>query len=226
VDAQATQAHPQPRITARERSPARPLRPARFNRVSPVNAPACGGARDNIFLVGMMGAGKTSVGRMLARELGKTFHDSDQLIEARTGVKIPVIFELEGEASFRAREAAAIEELTAMHNIVLATGGGAVLSEANRKALRSRGTVIYLRASVNELWHRTRHDRNRPLLQTADPVARLNELYAQRDPLYREVAHVVIDTGSQSLRSLVLKLCSRLAQSPDARRCDRDAATS
>lgn len=175
---------------------------------------ACGADPDNIFLVGMMGAGKTSVGRMLARDLGKAFYDSDQQIEARTGVKIPVIFDLEGEASFRAREAAAIEELTALHNIVLATGGGAVLSEANRRALHSRGTVIYLRASVNELWHRTRHDRNRPLLQTPDPLARLNELYAQRDPLYREVAHVVMDTGSQSLRSLVLKLRTRLAQAP------------
>jgi shikimate kinase len=167
---------------------------------------------DNIFLVGMMGAGKTSVGRMLARDLGKTFYDSDQHIEARTGVKIPVIFELEGEASFRAREAAAIEELTALHNVVLATGGGAVLSEANRRALHTRGTVVYLRASVNELWHRTRHDRSRPLLQTADPLARLTELYAQRDPLYREAAHLVMDTGSQSLRSLVLKLRERLSQ--------------
>ena len=169
---------------------------------------------DNIFLVGMMGAGKTSVGRMLARDLGKTFYDTDQHIEARTGVKIAVIFELEGEASFRARECAAIEELTALRNVVLATGGGAVLSEANRRALRSRGTVIYLRASVNDLWQRTRHDRNRPLLQTADPLARISELYVQRDPLYREAAHVVMDTGSQSLRSLVLKLCDRLLQPP------------
>jgi len=170
---------------------------------------------DNIFLVGMMGAGKTSVGRMLARDLGKTFYDSDQQIEARTGVKIPVIFDLEGEASFRSREAAVIDELTALHDVVLATGGGAVLSEANRRALRTRGTVIYLRASVSELWHRTRHDRNRPLLQTADPQARLAELHAQRDPLYREVAHVVMDTGSQSVRSLVLKLRGRLARPPE-----------
>ena len=169
---------------------------------------------DNIFLVGMMGAGKTSVGRMLARDLRKQFYDSDHTIEARTGVKIPVIFELEGEAGFRAREAAAIEELTALHGIVLATGGGAVLSEANRLLLRARGVVVYLRASVNELWHRTRHDRNRPLLQTGDPLARLAELHAQRDPLYREAAHVVIDSGSQSLRALVLKLRARLAQLP------------
>lgn len=167
---------------------------------------------ENVFLVGMMGAGKTSVGKALARDLGKTFVDADQVIEARTGVKIPVIFELEGEAGFRARESAIIEELTAQRGIVLATGGGAVLSEANRRALRERGTVVYLRASVHDLWHRTRHDRNRPLLQTADPEARLHELHAQRDPLYCEVAHLVVDTGSQSLRSLVLKLRQRLAQ--------------
>ncbi|HEY7760155.1 MAG TPA: shikimate kinase [Burkholderiales bacterium] len=171
-------------------------------------------APDNIFLVGMMGAGKTSVGRMLARDLGKQFYDSDHYIETRTGVKIPVIFELEGEVGFRAREASAIEELTALHGIVLATGGGAVLSEANRRVLRARGVVVYLRASANELWHRTRHDRNRPLLQTDDPFARLTELYAQRDPLYREAAHLVIDSGSQSLRALVLKLRARLAQLP------------
>lgn len=169
---------------------------------------------ENIFLVGMMGAGKTSVGKMLARNLGKTFHDSDQVIESRTGVKIPVIFELEGEAGFRARETAVIEELSALKEVVLATGGGAVLHEKNRRLLHARGTVVYLRATVNDLWNRTRHDRNRPLLQTVDPLARLTELYAQRDPLYREAAHVVIDSGSQSLRALVLKLRARLALLP------------
>ena len=166
----------------------------------------------NIFLVGMMGAGKTSVGRMLARNLGKTFHDSDQVIESRTGVKIPVIFELEGEAGFRARELAVIEELTALTDVVLATGGGAVLAERNRALLHERGTVVYLRATVNDLWNRTRHDRNRPLLQTADPLGRMRELYAQRDPLYREIAHLVVDTGSQSLKSLVLRLQQMLEQ--------------
>ena len=171
---------------------------------------------DNIFLVGMMGAGKTSVGRMLARDLGKAFYDSDQVIESRTGVKIPVIFEHEGEAGFRAREAAVIGELSGLHGVVLATGGGAVLSEANRALLRSRGTVIYLRASVSDLWHRTRHDKNRPLLQTADPVARLTALHAQRDPLYRATAHLVVDTGSQSVRSLVLKLRQKLDMTPAA----------
>jgi shikimate kinase len=166
----------------------------------------------NIFLVGMMGAGKTSVGKMLARNLGKVFYDSDQVIENRTGVKIPVIFELEGEAGFRAREAAVIAELTALQEVVLATGGGAVLDAGNRERLHAAGTVVYLRATVNDLWNRTRHDRNRPLLQTADPLGRLRELYTQRDPLYREVAHLVVDTGSQSLKSLVLRLQQTLAQ--------------
>lgn len=168
--------------------------------------------RENVFLVGLMGAGKTSVGKMLAKRLGKTFHDSDHVIEARTGVRIPVIFEIEGEAGFRARESAVIDELTALNNIVLATGGGAVLAPANREALRGRGTVVYLRASVDELWNRTRHDRNRPLLQTEDPRGRLAELHEQRDPLYREVAHIVLDTGTQSLKSLIGRLEASLAR--------------
>jgi shikimate kinase len=160
----------------------------------------------SIFLVGMMGAGKTSVGRVLARKLGKSFRDSDHVIEERTGVKIPIIFEIEGEAGFRGREAAVIDELTALPEIVLATGGGAILAEANREKLRSRGLVVYLRANVKDLLHRTRHDRNRPLLQTADPRARLAELYEVRDPLYRAAAHLTVDTGSQSLASLVQRL--------------------
>jgi shikimate kinase len=178
----------------------------------------CAGAfvPGSIFLVGMMGAGKTSVGKVLARHLSKTFHDSDLVIETRTGVKIPVIFELEGEAGFRAREAAVIAELTALKDIVLATGGGVVLDPRNRELLKSNGTVVYLRASVSELWNRTRHDRNRPLLRTNDPHARLCELHAQRDPLYREVADITIETGSQSLKTLVAKLEQRLqrAQHP------------
>lgn len=164
----------------------------------------------NVFLVGMMGAGKTSVGKLLARKLGKVFHDSDHVIEERTGVRIPVIFELEGEAGFRARETAVLEDLTVLPGVVVATGGGAVLSAHNRDILRRRGTVVYLRAGVSELWNRTRHDRNRPLLQTADPYGRLCELHALRDPLYREVAHVIMDTGTQSLKSLVNKLEQRL----------------
>lgn len=159
-----------------------------------------------------MGAGKTSVGRLLAKRLGKTFIDSDHEIETRTGVRIPVIFEIEGEAGFRQRESATIDELTRGHDVVLATGGGAILDAANRAALKSRGTVVYLRASVDELWNRTKHDRNRPLLQTADPRRRLAELLAQRDPLYCEAAHVIMDTGSQSLRTLVTRLEGVLAR--------------
>lgn len=166
----------------------------------------------SIFLVGMMGAGKTSVGRVLAKRLDKVFHDSDQVIEERTGVKIPVIFEIEGEAGFRTRESAIIDELTTLPDIVLATGGGAILSDSNRARLKSRGTVVYLRATVRDLLNRTRHDRNRPLLQTADPRARLAELYEIRDPLYRDTAHVTIETGSQSLTSLVSRLHQMLQE--------------
>ncbi|HEU0282774.1 MAG TPA: shikimate kinase AroK [Gallionella sp.] len=157
----------------------------------------------NIFLVGLMGAGKTTVGKLLAKRLDKTFIDSDHEIEKRTGVNIPLIFELEGEAGFRARESAVIEDLTRQQNIVLATGGGAVLSPQNRSNLRRNGTVVYLRARVEDLWHRTRHDKNRPLLQTADPLAKLKELFAQRDPLYREVADITVDSGTQSVHALV-----------------------
>lgn len=164
----------------------------------------------NIFLIGMMGAGKTSVGRLLSKRLGKTFFDSDHEIEARTGVKIPVIFELEGEAGFRQRESAMIEELSGLSDVVLATGGGAILDPANRECLRRRGTVVYLRASVADLWNRTRHDKNRPLLQTADPLGRLTELHGLRDPLYQATSHVIVDTGRQSLRALLQRLEGRL----------------
>ena len=172
-------------------------------------APAIPG---NIFLVGLMGAGKTSVGRLLAKRFGKTFYDCDQVIERRTGVKIPVIFEIEGEAGFRTREANVLQELAALNDIVLATGGGAILREDNRQVLRLKGTVIYLRASLDDLWQRTRHDRNRPLLQNADPRAKLEDLFAQRDPLYREVASLVMDTGNQSLGSLANRLEQRLRE--------------
>ena len=159
-----------------------------------------------------MGAGKTSVGRLLAKRFGKTFYDCDQEIERRTGVKIPVIFEIEGEAGFRAREEHVLRELAALTDIVLATGGGAVLREENRQALKQNGTVVYLRASLDDLWQRTRHDRNRPLLQTADPRAKLEQLFAERDPLYREVASLVMDTGNQSLRNLANRLEQRLRE--------------
>lgn len=160
----------------------------------------------NIFFVGLMGAGKTTVGKLIAKRLGKTFYDSDHEIEQRTGVQIPVIFELEGEAGFRKREAAVIEDLSHMQDIVLATGGGAVLSKQNRENLSRNGMVVYLRASVPELWQRTKNDRNRPLLQTSDPRAKLEALLAERDPLYREIADVIIDTGEQSVTTIVQHL--------------------
>jgi shikimate kinase len=166
--------------------------------------------RDNLYLVGLMGAGKTTVGRLLARHYGCTFHDSDHEIEARTGVKIPVIFEIEGEAGFRRREETAIAELTALSGIVLATGGGAVLSETNRENLKNSGVVIYLRGSPEHLYERTRHDRNRPLLQTDNPLEKLRELYRQRDPLYREIADIVVDTGRQSVSGMTRVLCGKL----------------
>jgi shikimate kinase len=164
----------------------------------------------NLYLVGMMGAGKTTVGRALARRLKLRFVDSDHEIEARCGVRIPVVFEIEGEEGFRAREAQAIAELTARDGIVLATGGGAVLSEENRRLLAEHGTVVYLRATPEHLYERVRQDRNRPLLATDDPLARLRELYKVRDPLYREVAHVVVDTGRQSVKTLTRTLLDKL----------------
>lgn len=148
----------------------------------------------NVFLIGPMGVGKSTIGRHLAGLLHKTFLDSDHEIEARTGVSIPVIFEIEGEAGFRKRESAMIEELTAKRDVVLATGGGAVLAAANRMALRDRGVVIYLSAPIETLFERTRRDKNRPLLQTADPRQRLTEMLAQRDPLYRSTAHLIVST--------------------------------
>jgi shikimate kinase len=164
----------------------------------------------NIFLVGMMGAGKTTVGRLLARRLKLRFVDSDREIETRCGVKIPVIFEIEGEAGFRAREALAVEALTGLEGIVLATGGGAVLAEQNRRHLSARGTVVYLSARPEDLYDRVRHDRNRPLLAGGQPLARLRELHQQRDPLYRSVADIVLETGAQSVQALARQLLDRL----------------
>jgi len=164
----------------------------------------------NIYLVGMMGAGKTTVGRMLARRLKLRFVDSDHEIEARCGVKIPVIFEIEGEAGFRAREGQAIAELAGLQGIVLATGGGVVLLPENRRLLAAHGTVVYLRATPEHLYERVRQDRNRPLLATGDPLTRLRELYRERDPLYREIADLIVDTGRQSVQVLARGLLEQL----------------
>ncbi|PHV11987.1 shikimate kinase AroK [Chitinimonas sp. BJB300] len=164
----------------------------------------------NFFLVGLMGAGKTTIGRALARLTHKVFYDSDHEIESRTGVRIPFIFDVEGEAGFRLRELEIIRELTSLSDVVLATGGGAVLDPENRQYLSSNGYVIYLRASPDELYQRTRLDKNRPLLQTADPRARLHALYAERDPLYREIADLVVDTSRQSVNQLALHILNDL----------------
>lgn len=157
----------------------------------------------NLHLVGLMGSGKTTVGRHLAKRLARDFLDSDHEIEARTGVRIPIIFEIEGEAGFRRREAQVIGELTARQNVVLATGGGAVLDAQNRALLRERGWTVYLEAAPALLVERTRYDKNRPLLQVENPLERLERLYAERDPLYREIAHCVVHCGEMPLYLLV-----------------------
>ncbi|OFZ69235.1 MAG: shikimate kinase [Betaproteobacteria bacterium RBG_16_56_24] len=164
----------------------------------------------NLILVGMMGSGKTTMGRALAKHLGKAFVDSDEEIIKRTGVTIPHIFDVEGEPGFRQREAAALRDLVRRDNLVLATGGGAVLDEQNRALLRQNGIVIYLKAGVHDLWQRTRHDRNRPLLQTGDPHAKLMELFRQRDPLYQQTADIVIQSGKQSAHALMLRLVDEI----------------
>lgn len=155
-----------------------------------------------VALVGLPGSGKSTVGRHLARRLGLKFIDSDHVIEQRLGCSIRSYFEREGEEAFRDIEQAVIDELTRTHDGVLATGGGAVLREANRQHLRDRGHVVYLRSAPEEVFRRLRHDANRPLLQVGDPLARLRDLYAARDPLYRETAQFVIETGRPSVATL------------------------
>ena len=167
--------------------------------------------RGNLYLVGMMGAGKTTVGRLLARRLKLRFIDCDHEIERRCGVAVPLIFDIEGEAGFRARETQALRELTALQNVVLATGGGAVLDPVNRRRLAAHGTVVYLCAQPEALYERVKHDRNRPLLAAGDPLTRLRELFIVRDPLYREVADLIVDTGHQSVQVLARSILDQLA---------------
>ena len=159
-----------------------------------------------------MGAGKTTVGKLIARRLKRRFVDSDHEIERRCGVRIPVIFDIEGEHGFRAREEQAIAELVRLEDAVLATGGGAVLSAENRRQLISRGTTVYLHARPEDLYLRLRHDKNRPLLHTSDPVQRLKELYVQRDPLYRQVADIVLETGTQSVPQLAREVLVKIEE--------------
>lgn len=164
----------------------------------------------NIFLVGPMGAGKSTIGRQLAEALSYAFKDSDQEIQRRTGVDIPTIFEFEGEAGFRERERQVIEELIQGERIVLATGGGAVLRPENRQDLAARGVVVYLHCSPEQQHARTARDRSRPLLDTADPLQRLRELMAEREPLYRQVADLVVSTEKRGTASVVKEICRRI----------------
>ena len=165
----------------------------------------------NIFLVGFMGSGKSTVGQQLAAELGKEFFDCDRVLEERTGVDIPYIFDLEGETGFRRREAAVLRELTGKRGIVLSTGGGVVGDPDNRRALATNGFVIYLHAPAELLHQRTSRDRNRPMLYAHDPRTRINELLEVRDPLYREVADLVVETGRRGSRRVVQELVRTLS---------------
>lgn len=164
----------------------------------------------SVFLVGPMGSGKTAVGRQLAERLGLPFADSDTEIEARTGVDIAYIFEREGEAGFRIRERDMIDELTGRDGIVLATGGGAVLLPENRERLSTRGTVVFLDATIEQQMQRTRRGRHRPLLATDDPRAKLEELMRVRDPLYRSIAAITVRTGGRRLAAVAEEIAGAL----------------
>lgn len=167
----------------------------------------------NVFLIGPMGVGKSTIGRMLATALDRPFYDSDREIESLTGADIPWIFDVEGEAGFRVREERMIDSLSRREGIVLATGGGAILSAASRANLHNRGTVVYLKASISQQFERTSKDRNRPLLQTADPLTRIKELMKIREPFYNETAHITIDTSRRGPRAVVNEILKRLTES-------------
>jgi shikimate kinase len=164
----------------------------------------------NVVLIGPMGAGKTTIGRMLADHLGYGFCDTDELIEERTGANIAWIFDVEGEHGFRDRESAMIRELTSRRRMVIATGGGAVLREENRRVLASIGLVVYLQTSVDQQLRRTRRDRKRPLLRTQDRASVLTDMLALRDPLYREIADLVVRTDKRGARAVTLEITEHL----------------
>lgn len=162
----------------------------------------------NIFLVGPMGAGKSTIGKKLAKKTSQTFHDSDHEIERRTGASINLIFEIEGEDGFRKREGQLLDELTSMSNIVLATGGGAVLNKENRTRLSERGFVVYLKTDIDQLLKRTSRDSKRPLLQDDDPKIVMKKLLEERGPLYEEVADMVVDTAGLSISDIIARIIS------------------
>ena len=167
---------------------------------------------DNIFLVGLMGAGKSTIGRRLAQELGKQFRDSDVEIENKTGVSIDVIFDIEGEQGFRRRETGMLREMVEERGIVLATGGGAVLAPENRELLRDNGLVIYLKASAEHLAGRVRLDRRRPLLQSGDKLERIRELMIERDPIYQQLADLVVETNNRSVPRVVREISKMIKE--------------
>jgi shikimate kinase len=164
----------------------------------------------NIYLIGLMGAGKSTAGRLLAQTMGREFYDSDDEIVKRTGASIPTIFEIEGEAGFREREQRMIAELCAKKSVILGTGGGAILREANREALKNTGWVVYLSTSPERLINRTRYDKNRPLLQTANPLSVLTQLYEVRHPIYQDLADIVITTGAGHVTHVVAHIIEQL----------------
>lgn len=164
---------------------------------------------ENIFLIGPMGVGKSTIGRQLAKLLSKEFMDTDYEIEKRTGVDIPTIFDIEGEEGFRKREAAVVEEMTSGSNLVLATGGGVILREDNRRALR-RGFVVYLSASLDTLIERTRRDKSRPLLQNTDRQKKIEELMAERDPIYRQESDIIVETDGRSAKAVAKEIVDQL----------------
>lgn len=175
----------------------------------------------SIFLVGPMGVGKSTIGRMLSTLLKMPFFDSDREIEYATGADIPWIFDVEGEAGFRQREAKMIDSLSQHNGIILATGGGAILDPASRKILRERGRVVYLKASVNQQLERTSKDKSRPLLQTADPLAKIKELIQIREPLYRETAHITIDTNRRGPRAVSSDIARQIEALEQSTRLDK-----
>lgn len=176
-------------------------------------------ALPNLILIGPMGAGKSTIGRLLAAELSRDFYDSDHEIQARCGADIPWIFDVEGEAGFRDRETQMIRDLTRHEGVVIATGGGAVLREENRRVLRESGTVIYLLTTVEQQLRRTAKDRNRPLLQRGDREQLLREMFALRDPLYRATADVVVRTDRRGPRAVVNEIVRRVTRLVDPLQC-------